>query len=115
SGCGLPTQRPLRRFTPSWPSNAPRIMLLATRPCPVEFTEQTLGGPKTFSIVHPMALEMRARCERCGAELQPTGDAYICTYECTFCAPCAATLAHVCPNCRGELVRRPRRLSSRGA
>ena len=40
SGFGLPTQRPWRRFTPSWRSNVPRITLLAMRPCPVEFTER---------------------------------------------------------------------------
>ena len=36
--------------------------------------------------------------------------ARICTYECTFCADCVeTTLRGVCPNCGGELVRRPRR------
>jgi hypothetical protein len=57
-----------------------------------------------------MALEMRAACERCGVELPPESDsAYVCSYECTFCAVCSDELAHVCPNCGGELVRRPRR------
>ncbi|TML63626.1 MAG: DUF1272 domain-containing protein [Actinobacteria bacterium] len=56
-----------------------------------------------------MALELRDRCERCGAALAPDGEAYICSYECTFCAACVAEFAHVCPNCGGELVRRPRR------
>jgi hypothetical protein len=32
----------------------------------------------------------------------------ICTFECTFCAACARdVLEGVCPNCGGELVRRP--------
>lgn len=32
----------------------------------------------------------------------------MCTYECTFCAECADTRLHgICPNCGGELVRRP--------
>ena len=35
--------------------------------------------------------------------------AYICSYECTFCANCAEAMAAVCPNCGGELVPRPRR------
>ncbi|MDP3897031.1 MAG: DUF1272 domain-containing protein, partial [Mesorhizobium sp.] len=31
-----------------------------------------------------------------------------CTFECTFCAACAeGMLGGQCPNCRGELVRRP--------
>ena len=32
-----------------------------------------------------------------------------CSYQCTFCPACAVELAHACPNCGGELVRRPRR------
>jgi hypothetical protein len=55
-----------------------------------------------------MALEMRGECERCRAALAPDGRAYICVYECTFCPDCAEALQHVCPNCGGELVPRPR-------
>ncbi|MGH9821468.1 MAG: DUF1272 domain-containing protein, partial [Pyrinomonadaceae bacterium] len=36
----------------------------------------------------------------------------ICTYECTFCAACTKEMNAVCPNCGGELVRRPNRRSS---
>ena len=52
---------------------------------------------------------MRAACERCQALLTHEDLAFICSYECTFCAPCAIGQAQVCPNCSGELVRRPRR------
>jgi hypothetical protein len=38
--------------------------------------------------------------------------AYICSYECTYCASCAEQMNFVCPNCEGELVRRPRREES---
>jgi uncharacterized protein len=55
-----------------------------------------------------MALELRTACERCAGVLTPDGTAFICTFECTFCAECSVALAHVCPNCGGELVRRPR-------
>jgi hypothetical protein len=58
-----------------------------------------------------MALELRASCERCGAALAADGDAVICSYECTFCVSCGETLAHVCPNCGGELVARPKRVA----
>jgi hypothetical protein len=54
---------------------------------------------------------MRAVCERCGNALTPDGDARICSFECTFCVACADSMEHVCPNCGGELVARPRRLS----
>jgi hypothetical protein len=54
-------------------------------------------------------LEMRTRCERCGGALAADGPARICSYECTFCEPCASLLEHRCPNCSGELVRRPPR------
>jgi len=54
-------------------------------------------------------LEMRSTCERCGTDVVPDGTAYICTYECTFCESCTTEMHRVCPNCAGELVRRPRR------
>jgi len=56
-----------------------------------------------------MALEMRTVCERCGAPLERDGEAVICSYECTFCRPCGEAMNHVCPNCGGELVPRPKR------
>jgi len=56
-------------------------------------------------------LEMRAECERCGTDLADDGVALICSYECTFCQSCGGELDKVCPNCSGELVRRPRRRS----
>jgi hypothetical protein len=57
-----------------------------------------------------MALEMKPRCERCQAGLPPDGeDAFVCSYECTFCRACADAMKATCPNCGGELVRRPRR------
>jgi hypothetical protein len=52
---------------------------------------------------------MRAVCERCGNALTSDGDARICSFECTFCVACADSMDHVCPNCGGELVARPRR------
>jgi hypothetical protein len=62
-----------------------------------------------------MALEMRERCERCAWPLAHDDDtAYICSYECTFCATCANALNGVCRNCSGELVRRPRRVRKLG-
>src|SRR5258706_1225937 len=57
-----------------------------------------------------MALEMRERCERCAWPLGTDDDtAYICSYECTFCATCANALNGICPNCGGGLVGRPPR------
>lgn len=56
-----------------------------------------------------MALEMRNECERCNSPLSNKSLAYICVYECTFCEPCTEEMQNVCPNCGGELVRRPRK------
>jgi hypothetical protein len=56
-------------------------------------------------------LEMRDTCERCAIRLPSDGAARICSYECTFCEPCAVSMQEVCPNCGGELVTRPRRAS----
>ena len=53
-------------------------------------------------------LELRPNCERCDVDLPPSSlAAHICSFECTFCVTCAEQLAHRCPNCGGELVRRP--------
>ncbi len=54
-------------------------------------------------------LALRPNCECCDRDLPPDSvAARICTYECTFCAECAEVkLLGVCPNCGGELVRRP--------
>src|SRR5260370_25823348 len=56
-----------------------------------------------------MQLEMKARCEKCGTALQATGEAYICAYECTFCATCSSEAKGTCPHCGGELTRRTRK------
>jgi uncharacterized protein len=53
-------------------------------------------------------LQLRPNCENCDADLPPDSDARICSFECTFCAACAdGDLNSACPNCTGELVRRP--------
>ncbi len=56
-----------------------------------------------------MALEMKTGCMKCEAALEHMGEAWICSYECTFCTPCTTEMNHTCPNCGGELLRRPRR------
>jgi hypothetical protein len=61
-----------------------------------------------------MALEMKKACEKCGRALRDDGEACICRYECTFCPECTEKMNSVCPNCGGELVRRPRKLDQRG-
>ncbi|QEN88436.1 DUF1272 domain-containing protein [Labrys sp. KNU-23] len=54
-------------------------------------------------------LKLRPNCECCDKDLLPDArEAMICTFECTFCADCAAgVFGGTCPNCGGELVRRP--------
>ncbi len=56
-----------------------------------------------------MGLEMKSKCEKCGVRLMDEGPAFICSHECTFCPECSTAMKHVCPNCGGELVVRPRR------
>ncbi len=56
-----------------------------------------------------MVLEMKTACMKCSGALEPEGEAYICSYECSFCADCTTAMESVCPNCGGELLRRPRR------
>jgi hypothetical protein len=54
-------------------------------------------------------LILKPGCECCDRDLPPESlEAMICSFECTFCRECAETqLNGRCPNCGGELVRRP--------
>jgi uncharacterized protein len=54
-------------------------------------------------------LELRPNCECCDRDLPPSSvEARICSFECTFCEACATNvLKGHCPNCGGELLRRP--------
>ncbi|WP_164093779.1 DUF1272 domain-containing protein, partial [Stenotrophomonas maltophilia] len=59
-------------------------------------------------------LDMKPSCEACNKELAPGSTAaWICSYECTFCADCARSrFRFECPNCAGELLRRPPRVGN---
>jgi uncharacterized protein len=53
-------------------------------------------------------LALRPSCECCDRNLPPASrEAMICSFECTFCTACTDKLGGLCPNCSGELVRRP--------
>ena len=54
-------------------------------------------------------LEIRPNCECCDKDLAAdSAEAMICSYECTFCAPCVNNiLGNVCPNCGGGFAPRP--------
>ena len=56
-----------------------------------------------------MILDMCPDCHACGRDLPPdTREAWICSFECTFCADCAENkLENVCPNCGGGFAPRP--------
>ncbi len=43
------------------------------------------------------------KCERCDAALADSAAGHACSFQCTFCEPCAASMNHVCPNCSGTL------------
>lgn len=54
-------------------------------------------------------LEMRPNCECCQCDLpSDSAEAFICSFECTFCASCVQQRLHgVCPNCGGGFTLRP--------
>ncbi|MEX2241707.1 MAG: DUF1272 domain-containing protein [Burkholderiales bacterium] len=56
-------------------------------------------------------LQLRPSCECCNLDLPPDStDAFICSFECTFCRNCVTQILKcTCPNCGGELLQRPRR------
>jgi hypothetical protein len=61
-------------------------------------------------------LTLKPNCECCDRDLPPESDeARICSFECTFCADCVASRlpGGTCPNCGGELVKRPVRPADR--
>lgn len=60
-------------------------------------------------------LALRPNCEACNTDLPPgSTEAFICSFECTFCTVCVhERLQGICPNCGGELVRRPIRPASK--
>jgi hypothetical protein len=57
-----------------------------------------------------MGLLMKSECEKCDAPLPlDAADARICSYECTFCATCAATMGDAARTAAGSSRRGPRR------
>lgn len=59
-----------------------------------------------------LVLKMKTECERCHTATPADQPASICSFECTFCLECTTALSLTCPNCQGELLRRPRRVRS---
>jgi hypothetical protein len=55
---------------------------------------------------------MRPGCECCNRELPAdSADAWICSFECTFCTSCVqGKLGGRCPNCGGGFSPRPTRV-----
>ena len=81
-----------------WPSGhcvLPRIIRVAAR---------SEGVEREANV----ALQLKDHCQKCAGELPPEAEAYICTFECTFCPACTGEMRATCPNRGGELVRRPR-------
>lgn len=56
-------------------------------------------------------MEIRLNCENCDKPLpNDSGEAMICTFDCTFCKDCVDNiLKNVCPNCGGGFEKRPSR------
>ena len=54
-------------------------------------------------------LELRPNCECCDRDLAVDDPGVlICSFECTWCADCAAAFPDgACPNCGGNLTPRP--------
>jgi uncharacterized protein len=54
-------------------------------------------------------LALKPNCECCDTDLAwDSADAFICSFECTYCRSCATgRLAGTCPACGGGLLSRP--------
>ncbi len=57
-------------------------------------------------------LKMKKECAKCHVTTDKDKTAYICSYECTYCESCSQEMEHVCPQCNGELILRPKRVKS---
>ena len=59
-------------------------------------------------------LQMRPNCECCNIDLPADStEAWICSFECTFCTSCVESKLHDrCPNCGGSFSRRSIRAAS---
>ena|SRR5579863_4480740 len=71
------------------------------------------GEPADFPFyqpppVRPEVVLYKNRCEKCKAPLDPSSEAYICSYACTWCRACAQEFSWRCPNCQGGLQPRLR-------
>jgi two-component system LytT family sensor kinase len=71
-----------------------------------EFSRRAVRRQEAFLRGHE---KMKSSCEGCQRSLPADAEAYVCSYECTYCAECATIQRNICPHCGGELVRRPRR------
>jgi hypothetical protein len=72
---------------------------------------ELVAGAAQIAAAEPAGrLLMRERCMTCAAPLPWAADAMICSFECTYCPSCASATKNVCPDCGGELARRPRRV-----
>ena len=60
-------------------------------------------------VIIKTSIDMKTSCEACERALPADHEAYICSFECTFCSDCGVSRQFTCPNCGGELLRRPRR------
>jgi uncharacterized protein len=56
-------------------------------------------------------LALKPNCQCCDSDIAAnSANAFICTFECTYCEACATgRLNFVCPACGGNLVVRPTR------
>ena len=70
-------------------------LLLATAAC----ASDDVAAPRQAERI----ASMKPACEKCNTPLAAHSDAYVCSYECTFCKDCTLEMLHVCPNCGGRL------------
>ena len=74
-----------------------------------DFLDPDELAPAPTPEIDPDALQYKEACQGCGVHLSWIDPCTICIHECTWCLECTEAHGGVCPNCSGELKRRPKR------
>lgn len=103
-GTGVPVSPSPAAAPPGVCYSPPEVPVARTvTPSPLPFAFPRVVPPRPVAKV----AVYKPRCEKCRTELRSDTAAFVCSYDCTWCARCAERFGGKCPNCQGALQLRP--------